>query len=286
MLLEILGIDAGNFETKIFGKGGPMKFPSLIGEYREFNLDVHMKEYDFIFEYNGKKGFAGTLAERESELAASIFTTSKAHDELILRVLIAIHKYSNDNKFKIIIGQPISKHTPEQKTKMKKMIKGEHEITINNVTKKINIERVEVAAEGAAAYWSNPVYKGKVHVIDVGSGTINCATLLDGDYIDRDSFTLSFGMETLKNKDLAEISRKIHHEGKRRRWGTSKVLVCGGSAEVMFPHLVTKFVDVDLLKPKYVKKQDNGGMKAEYLSPTYANAVGFYNIGKVVLADE
>lgn len=75
------------------------------------------------------------------------------------------------------------------------MLLGSHDLSLNGVKKTIIINRVEVAAEGGAAFWSNP-QTGLVRIIDAGSATINCASLVDGKYIDKDSFTINFGCNT------------------------------------------------------------------------------------------
>jgi plasmid segregation protein ParM len=50
---------------------------------------------------------------------------TKAHKDTLLRVLIGIHRYStlyqiDETEFDIVVGQPISKHTFDEKTNSKK----------------------------------------------------------------------------------------------------------------------------------------------------------------------
>jgi len=208
-LATILGVDAGNSNIKVSGERGEVILPSALGEYRERKLEQKFSDDDIIYEFNNKKGFAGTLALHESQLLASRMGDSKAHEELIIRVLLGINKYCSENRdFKIVVGQPIAKHVQKEKEKIKSLLSGEHDITINNKKRIINIRNVEVASEAGAAFWSNP-RQGKVRVIDIGSGTVNAATLIDGRYIDKESFTIKDGLETVLTDDDEAFARKI-----------------------------------------------------------------------------
>src|SRR5690554_6109639 len=148
----ILGIDAGNSEVKVCGEFGVIQFPSDISEWRERRLVSEGFPYDIEFEYQGKKGFAGTLAQTEGEFGGTQKGDTKAHEETLLRVLFALRNYSEHEHFKIIVGQPINRHTQEEKEKIKKLLLGNHVITINGVEKRFFINRVEVAAEEASSF--------------------------------------------------------------------------------------------------------------------------------------
>jgi plasmid segregation protein ParM len=189
----IIGADGGNYETKIVTPNGAFKFRSCLGEYRDFNIDKGLlTEDDMVFEYNGKKGFAGTLAESESTFIREMAGDTKAHEDALIRILIGIHRFASGGEHDIIVGQPIRKHKAE-KEHIVRMLKKEHTITVNGITKTFTIRNVNVAPEGAAAYWCLKENIEKVRIIDVGSGTVNCSTINEGRFIDRDSFTLSFG---------------------------------------------------------------------------------------------
>jgi len=205
--MEIVGIDPGNEEVKFASRFGVGKFYSAIGEYRNRHIESSHGKDDMIFEFNGRKGFAGTLALAESEFGGSLMGDSKAHADTKLRVLLALHQLSTTT-FQIIVGQPIIKHIPLEKERIKNMLLGSHDLTLNGVKKTIKINCVEVAAEAGAAFWSNP-QTGLVRIIDAGSATVNCASLIDGRYIDKDSFTIPFGCNTTKSHDLNAMVRGI-----------------------------------------------------------------------------
>jgi len=272
-----VGIDGGNYKIKVFGDEGELMFISMLGEYRDRMLEQTFSDDDIIWEFNGEKGFAGTLAQYESEYSRSIMGDSKAHSDLLIRVLLGLHRYSPENDFNIVVGQPISRHDKWEKAKIKDMLKGEHQFILNKVKKRINIKEVEVAAEGGAAFWSNPK-KGLVRILDIGSGTVNAATLDDGRYIDKDSFTINYGMETNISKDIYAMAKAISAQA-LRKWRTGDtVFIVGGAANDLVEPLQDYFPNCSVLRPKIKTVGKNATIKT--LDPVYANAVGFYNIGK------
>lgn len=274
----ILGVDGGNKNIKMFGENGEMMFVSALGEYRERNLEQFFSEDDIVYEFKGKKGFAGTLAENESQFNSSVMGDTKVHEEFLIRVLLGLHRYTEDTEFKLIVGQPISKHNASEKLKMKKLLEGIHEITVNDITKQIFIKQIEVAAEGGASFWSSP-RNGKVRIMDYGSGTVNCATLNDGKYIDRDSFTIPEGLNTLLTDDILGLVRYVCNQAKRRNWEIDDtILLCGGGAEIVQKRVREVFPNVSILRPQ-IQKRSGSTSTLSSLSPIYSNAVAFYNIG-------
>jgi len=277
--VEILGIDAGNSNIKVVGNKGELTFPSALGEHRERKLVQKFSENDIEYEFRGTKGFAGTLAKYESQFSVSKMGATKAHKEMLIRVLLGITRYSNGNNFKIIVGQPISYHIEEEKNKMKSILVGSHEIEVNGQHRLINIEDVEVAAESGSAFWSNPT-NGLVRILDIGSGTVNVATLIEGRYIDKDSFTITDGLETLVSNDLNAFARKIAIDTLKRWDENDLVFLCGGGAEKMEKYIRDHYFNTKVLKPQLQYKDNDGVIQGKQLSPIYGNAVGYFNIAK------
>jgi plasmid segregation protein ParM len=269
-----LGIDPGNYMVKVVGENGLMNFISAIGEAREINLKQTHGQDDMYFEYQGQNGFAGSLALYESEFGGSIMGDTKAHNDTKLRVLIGIHRYislyqTDEKEMDIVIGQPISKHHPEEKTRMKEMLKGWHTLTVNGIEKSFHIRNIEVAAEGVSSYWSNPV-GGLVRILDIGSGTVNYSTVLDSRFIDKDSGTLSFGVNTNKTNSLQALSRGIVTHILKKWNSQDKIFIVGGIAEQILPNLKEYLPNIEVLYPIY---------NQQYTSPIFANAVAFYIVG-------
>jgi plasmid segregation protein ParM len=269
-----LGIDAGNYKVKVAGEFGLIDFISAIGESRQINLQQIHGQDDMYFEYQGETGFAGSLALYESEFGGSIMGDTKAHVDTKLRTLIGIHRYITlyqieEKEFDIVLGQPISKHNHNEKMKIKDMIKGWHTITVNGVEKSFHIRNLEVAAEGVSAFFSNPT-NGLVRILDVGSGTVNYSSVLDGRFLDKDSGTLPFGVNTNKTNNLQALSRGIATHVLKKWSPQDKTFIVGGIAEQILPHLKGYFSNIDILRPIY---------NQQYVNPIYANAIAFYIVG-------
>jgi plasmid segregation protein ParM len=269
MNMKILGIDAGNYSTKVCNGEKVFSFPSDIGEYRERRLEESFSNDDIIWEYNGEKGFAGTLAKYESEYGGTVKGKTKANNEAVLRILIALFKYGENNN-KIIVGQPIDYHLEKEKNKLKDLLKGCHQLIINGEQKDIMIDAVEVAPEGPSAMLSNPK-NGLIRVIDIGSGTTNFATLVDLKRIDKGSFTEQIGTEIMRNKDPKEMAKGIY-KIVSGTWGINDdIYLTGGGADQIQQHLKEFLPNSQILKPK---------LGNSLINTKYANSIGFYQIAK------
>lgn len=243
----ISAIDAGNYKTKFTDGREVRSFPSVIGEYRDRNIRQQQGDFDYEWEYNGDRGFAGTLALFESECAESQKGETKAHPDARLRVLLALHQFTKETEHKIIVGQPISMHKPIEKTAIKQMLQGRHELTLNGNRRLIVIQQCEVAAEGVTAGLLVPG-GGIVRTIDIGSGTVNFGTLQDRRFTDKGSFTLGMGLETLRNVQPVAFGRQIALRGLAAGWKKDDaVYLCGGGAEELLQHLIPYFPSVQLM---------------------------------------
>lgn len=278
----IVGYDAGNNNAKVVWENGMFIFSSEIGEYRELKLGEANGENDFVFEYQDRKGrdrkgFAGELAERESEFGGSIMGDSKNHEDTLIRTLIGLHRIkASVNTFRVVMGQPISKHTEAEKKGIKDMLEGSHRFTLNGKTKVLKIESVDVAAEGGAAFWSAATH-GLVRIVDLGSATVNYATLKDKRYVDKDSGTLPFGMNTVSSRNMGDIARGIATKLSRKWNKDDLVYVVGGVAEELSLYLQQYYPLAQPLPCKFNERT---------IDPIYANAIGFYNIGKGIYGDK
>lgn len=227
----IIAIDAGGHETKFYDGQQICRFPSAIGyDWRERRIEAQQGEHDLEWEYNGQRGFAGTLALYESDAAGSQKGDSKAHPDARLRVLLALHQYAEGAEHRIIVGQPVGTHTAPEKAAIKDMLQGRHELIVNGSRRVLVVSRCEVAAEGVSAGLLVPG-GGMIRVIDIGSGTVNYGTLIDRRFNDRGSFTLSTGMETTLTADSIAFGRQIALRAISGGWRKGDaVYLCGGGA--------------------------------------------------------
>jgi plasmid segregation protein ParM len=269
--LSIQGVDWGNENIKIANRSGAHQLPANISPFRERKIIQKPGKFDVVIECDGVKKFAGTLAQMEGEWDSRKGGT-KAHEQAKLRLLIALHLFGDDpnDEYEIIVGQPIDFHN--EKGKIKELVKGSHEIIVNGFTKKITIKKVEVAVEGPSALMSNP-QEGLIRVLDIGSGTINFGSLNNMRYVDRDSWTKTQGLATLKGESLEAIAEGIADEATMKWNLNDTVYVVGGGAKKLIEHLKAHFTNCELLHPI---------LNDRLYSPIFANAIGFYEVGRKI----
>lgn len=279
----ILGIDAGNYMAKVAGPYGMDSYRTAICDWFERDIvELHGSD-DMEFEIAGRKGFAGSIAVYEDEFGgASMFGDTKAHEDTKIRVLLAIYRYGKKygidiTDVSLVTGQPIVSHKPAEKGAIQRMLVGSHTLNVNGEELSINIIDTGIAAEGSGAYWSSPE-GGTIRIIDVGSGTVNAATIIDKRYINNASDTFNFGMETVNNKeDLASVARGIIRNTSRLKWNRNDmVYVCGGIAKDILPHIQSHYGSVQLLQP--VLQEGNAVTVAD---PVFANSIGFYKLARM-----
>lgn len=278
----ILGIDAGNHQAKVAGAYGIDSYRTAICDWFERNIvEMHGND-DMEFEIDGRKGFAGTIAVYEDQFGGGgMYGDSKAHEDTKIRVLLAIHRYIERycpgvENVSLVTGQPIVSHKDAEKKKIIKMLKGTHEFSVNGEWRRIYIHDVAVGAEASGAFFASPE-SPTVKIIDVGSGTVNCASIIQKRFINDTSDTFNFGMETVNNKDdLASIARGIIRGTTKLKWNNNDVvLVCGGIAKEIIPFIAEHYKSAKLLQPVL---QSNG--KVTVADPVFANAIGFYKLAQ------
>lgn len=278
----ILGIDAGNHKAKVVGPFGVDSFKTNICDWFERDIEESFGPDDMEFEIAGRKGFAGTIAQFEDEFGdGTRYGDSKAHEDTKIRVLLAIHRYlcrysPHIEKISFVTGQPIKRHKQVEKEAIIAMLTGEHQIKVNGRTRKVIIEQVAVAPEGSGAFWAQPS-DGVIRVIDIGSGTVNAATIVDKRHINNASTTFNFGVETVANKnDLEKIARGIIRNTTKLKWNKNdKTMICGGITEGIAPYLIEHYSNAEIINPTIHR-----GNGVTTLHPVFANAVGFYAIAK------
>lgn len=278
----ILGIDAGNHKAKVVGPFGVDSFKTNICDWFERDVEESFGPDDMEFEIDGRKGFAGTIAQYEDEFGdGTRYGDSKAHEDTKIRVLLAIHRYLSRycphiEQVSFVAGQPIKRHKQAEKDSIIAMLKGNHEIKVNRRIRKVSIDRVAVAPEGSGAFWAQPS-DGIIRVIDVGSGTVNAATIIDRKHVNNASTTFNFGVETVSNKDdVQKIARGIIRNTTKLKWNKNdKILICGGITEGIAPYIIEHYINAEIINPTIHR-----GNGVTTLHPVFSNAVGFYAIAK------
>lgn len=280
----LIGVDAGNYRAKIAGPFGVDSYRTAICDWFERDVVEKHGDDDMEFEVDGRRGFAGTIAAQEDIFGVGgMYGESKAHEDTKIRVLLGLHRYlakysPHERYVSIVTGQPIKTHKPDDKKFIVDMLRGEHYFTVDGERKRITIEEVGVAAEGSAASWSI-VQDGQIRIIDIGSGTINCATIRDKLFINTASDTFNFGMETSgDNASLSEIARAIIKATTQLKWRKNDVVyVCGDAAGALLPYIVAHYALASLMAP--ILQLASGDV--EVLEPVFANAVGCYELARL-----
>lgn len=278
----VLGVDGGNNGAKVAGPYGIDMSKTAICEWFERDVEESFGDDDVEFEIGGRRGFAGSIAENEDEFGGgSMFGDTKAHEDVKIRVLLAITRYikkfcPHEYIVRIVVGQPVKTHKESEKKKIKEMLTGKHVFIVNGEENIIHIESVIVATEGGGAFWSCP-QDGTIRILDVGSGTVNAVTVKDKNYINNGSDTFNFGIETIKNKDnKVGLARGIVRSASKLKWHKNDMIyVCGGIADKITPFIKKDFPNTEILNPQL---QYNGRIVIAH--PVFANAIGFYNIAR------
>lgn len=277
----LLGIDAGNYMAKTAGPYGLDNYRTAICDWFRRDFVESFGNDDMEFEIDGKKGYAGSIAEHEDVFGGSgMYGDSKAHEDTKIRVLLALYRYINRfcpgiENVSLVTGQPIASHSEKEKRKLIGMLQGAHEFTVNGNPQRIYIEEIGIAAESSGAFWSSPKM-GKVRIIDVGSGTVNVATIVDKKIINNASQTFNFGMETV-DRGLDSVATGIIRATTKLRWESNDaVFVCGGVASDITPYIKGHYPSAQLVQP--LLKKHNG---MEVANPVFANAIGYYELARL-----
>lgn len=279
----ILGIDAGNHYAKTAGPHGVDMYRTAICDWFPRDIVERHGDDDMEFELNGRRGYAGTIAANEDQFGvAALYGDTKAHEDTLIRVLLAIYRYKakyyiETDTVSLVCSQPLVSHVTTEKAKLVALLRGTHDFTVNGKSHRITIEEVGVTAEGSVAFLANP-QAGNLRIIDIGSGTVNCVSFVDKRHINTASATFNFGMETLANgASLAEVSRGIVRATTSLKWRKNDLIyVCGGVANDILPFISEHYTQAQLLTP--FLRLDNGHITS--VSPIYANAVGNYEVAR------
>lgn len=278
----IIGVDGGGYEGKVAGPHGALSFRTNLAPWRELKvLDRKHGDDDMIFDVDGEKGLAGTIALNESRISIkNRYGISKAHNQAKIRVLLGIFRYlekfniNSADSICVITGQPVDGHTEDDKNTIKNNLVGPHTVTVNKKTREFYISEVGVAPEGTGGFWGSNQEKETCRIFDFGSGNVNLVSIKNFIHINSTSKTLNYGTEVLPPD---EVMHSAIDEAIGLGWTKDdEVLVCGGSASRMLETIREEFPKAELLIPTLVL--DKGS--AQILEPKFANAVGFYIIGK------
>lgn len=263
--LLVVGADVGKFKTKVKWKGGIEHHLSKIATFREIKDNIQLDDQYLVIEYDNIKYLAGTLAEREGQNFLNSPDINKSNLVTLLNLLISLSKLPSE-RFSVVLGNPFGVNYKSERESIKNLIIGIKKCKINGQTKIINIERVGIAPEGLAAYYTFPHYED-VNILDFGSSTIHAIAIRKRKLLDKRSHTFDFGFETMidTNYDGLIHSIKIQME---KKWNDNvrKIILIGGMAPEMFRYVKHYYPEYDI------------SLHANY---EFANANGLYELGVI-----
>lgn len=174
----IIGIDVGNYAVKTSEK---VHFLSKFSKMDNFTGENKIN-------FNGKDLFLG-----EGEFSTD-WNKSKKESTLPL-LFSAIYKSTQDNINQIVIGLPVQQYKTN-KEELKELIENNRCAKVNN--RQLIIEDVEIAPEGASAYYNIPIeFRNKIGnkqliMIDIGGRTTDVSMFINKKI--SDIKTISVGM--------------------------------------------------------------------------------------------
>lgn len=259
----VVGADIGKFQPKFFCNGGGFTFRSLISPSRDTsNEKLTLTDQRLLVQFNGKEYFVGKLAADEGgNVYINSTDVSKTDDVTLINLLTGLHRIPG-NKFTVIISNPFSKNKKEHRKKMRELLLGEHEITVNRIKKRIIIERIGINIEGFPAYYTLQL-PHNLNIFDFGSSTVHCLAIRDGEFISTRSHTHEEGMESFGRNDYENIAYSLY-QSMQHKWsdGDYPALLIGGGLPKFKDHIAKYYKDV-IIHPE----------------PVLATAMGNYVMG-------
>ncbi len=286
--MKCIGIDVGRDSVKVITARSKLEFKARVGEWRDRKIT---SGGSYEVEIDGEKYFIADLVE-ESFFGRQMLLSSKVQPETRVLFLSALAlSIENSDNFTVNTGIPIQQYTPENISEMLTFLSGNYQVKINGEYRQVNVQNINIAAEGEGAYWDyvlndvgelvnnrNFSKKDIVRVIDIGSRTINFCSVVGERLLDRDSGTLPYGILELTNAidddmEIEDIKEEMFEEFTRRiiadlsrKWLSRNlkkniVLLTGGGAILLQKYLRQYF-------PVVIVSND----------PVFANARGFYKL--------
>lgn len=269
----VIAIDNGGSSTCIVTKTTQENFPSVKGLYGNRKLITinNAVRYDYVVDYKGKKYVMGTLAKYDCPYPLQMHTDTKQNIFFDLSVLVAIHQFGYEFNY-IIVSAPISMYNEEEKFGIIQRLLGEHMLSVNGKNKKFTIMDVKVAPESAVAFWvEEPV--GKNRFIDLGSRTIGYATTIYEGGVNR---FIDSESGTFKGKGLEVLNNSYNH-------AALADYICGRLLSIWDKNDNVFLLGGGALDKTLVEQIKNYFPKAKVMNnPQMANALGMYNLGKIV----
>jgi plasmid segregation protein ParM len=260
----LVAVDCGRSFVKVMTEHRSFMFPSKVSAWRKrhFRQDL---DGDMEVDYRGMRWFVGQLAEREGEFTRQAMQDTKAVEETLLLTVTAVHQAGGAGNVSLVTGLPIAHYTEKERGAVKRLLEGDHEVTVNGRTSRFRIQRVYTTIEGGGAFFADP-RSGLVRIVDVGAKTTNYATFRDKVFIDRESGTLPIGWETVRESNEREMADAIAGTVSKKWRSDDVIILIGGMAKRL---------------ERYMQGHFRYAFAAQ--DPQMANVRGFFQVGKAMI---
>ena len=227
--MEIVGIDVGFGFTKAYNGKNSVIFKSLIGDATDIQFSTSLGEdnssSNIHISLEDKSYFLGSYAERQSNIREFTLDQEKLIEDFVKILAIAAAGICTDTNapINVVSGLPVGYLRRDSK-KLKKMIRGKHEITFHNkgakdITKNIHIDKIHIIPQPIGSIFNlifddqgkikdRGLAKQKLGVVDVGFKTTDFSIFDHLQYIERGSCTMDTGI----SKCFSVIANKLRQE--------------------------------------------------------------------------
>lgn len=286
----IIGIDKGTTYTK--DNNGNI----IQSTTREVSDEI-LLEGNLIVEFEEKKYIVGEKGNYSTDLSKAEHSNTR----LLAYTIIGLGNSSNYIKTNVVLGLPIGLYS-RNKDKMKNLFNGvTEEITINGSKKYIQVTGIEVFPEAAGSFYSQD--KESALIIDLGGLSIDTALFEKSKLVKYSTY--SMGTMKLYNKIANNLNGE--YDLSLTEWDIPDILqeglyIYGEKQKLNIEQLIKEHLlkIIERLKLEYDLKiirnvlLTGGGSillgnyikkyipQVTMIEPTFSNARGFYNVGRVI----
>lgn len=180
-MATIIGFDNGRSKVAAATVLGIHQFSSKVSEGFEMKNPQYL-DGDMEIEWNGQWYFVGDLADREGRYSRSNYGKTKASEVTLLQLFAAcwLNRVEGDVNLSMVV--PIDDYIPEERKKIRELLKGTHTFNIRGVrirkqvpkleTWTINVLQVLISQECETGYWVDPLNES-TQTLDFGAKTVN-----------------------------------------------------------------------------------------------------------------
>ena len=211
-----VGVDLGYGFLKCRSASRHFLLPSVVGTaqrliYRSELSGYTAPEDNLLVETDGGHYFVGTLAVRQSEVAARSLAEDRPNDpaaRILFRTALALLAETGVSTFNVVTGLPPVYFRNSQE-RLQEMIRGEHRVVLSGGERPVDRSfwvgsvRVipqpfgtlfDLLLDEAGTPQNVDLAEARIGICDVGFRTADCVVADRLDYIDRHSFSTTCGM--------------------------------------------------------------------------------------------